>query len=220
MSWLPAFYRSTVGKKILMAVTGIILVVFVIEHMVGNLLTFKGPDAINAYAAFLKSSKEVLWTFRIGLLVTLIIHVDSMVQLTRLNRSSRPPAGRYAKTTHQAATPAARSMRWGGVFLLLFLVYHLLHLTTGTVHPDFSHTDVHHNLMVAFRIPWKVAMYGAAMVALAMHLYHGVWSLFQTLGVSHPHLEKPRLWLATALAVVIPLGFVSIPLAILLGVIT
>lgn len=217
MGWLLRFYRSTIGKKILMAVTGLIWVLFVIEHMAGNLLTLKGPDAINAYAALLKSSDEVLWTFRIVLFAALVIHVDCMLKLTARNWISRP--GRYAKVSYQTATPAARTMRWGGVFLLLWLVYHILHFTTGQVHSDFSHTDVYHNVTVAFHNGGKVALYGAAMVALALHLYHGVWSMFQSAGVNHPHVEKPRRWLATAIAILIPVGFIAVPLAIYFGII-
>ena len=217
MKWLLRFYRSTVGKKILMAVTGLIWVLFVIEHMAGNLLALKGPEAINRYAGFLKASDEVLWTFRIGLIVALVVHVDSMVQLTVRNWSSR--SGRYAKVSYQAASPAARTMRWGGVFLLLWLVYHILHFTTGQLHPDFSHTDVFTNVSIAFQSGWKVAIYAAAMVALGFHLYHGVWSMFQTVGVNHPHVEKPRRWLATAIAILIPVGFLTVPFAIFFGII-
>ncbi len=217
MKWLLRFYRSTVGKKILMAVTGLIWVLFVIEHMAGNLLALKGPEAINRYAGFLKASDEVLWTFRIGLIVTLVVHVDSMLQLTLRKWSSR--SARYAKVSYQTASLAARTMRWGGVFLLLWLVYHILHFTTGQLHPDFSHTDVFTNVSIAFQSGWKVAIYAAAMVALGFHLYHGVWSMFQTAGVNHPHVEKPRRWLATAIAILIPLGFLTVPFAIFFGII-
>ena len=217
MKWLLRFYRSTVGKKILMAVTGLIWVLFVIEHMAGNLLALKSPEAINRYAGFLKASDEVLWTFRIGLIVALVVHVDSMLKLTVRNWSSR--SARYAKVSYQAASPAARTMRWGGVFLLLWLVYHILHFTTGQLHPDFSHTDVFTNVSIAFRSGWKVAIYAAAMVALGFHLYHGVWSMFQTVGVNHPHVEKPRRWLATAIAILIPVGFLTVPFAIFFGII-
>ena len=178
MKWLLRFYRSTVGKKILIAVTALIWVLFVLEHMAGNLLALKSPDAINRYAGFLKESDEVLWTFRIGLIVALVVHVDSMLKLTVRNWSSR--SGRYAKVSYQTASLAARTMRWGGVFLLLWLVYHILHFTTGQLHPDFSHTDVFTNVSIAFQSGWKVAIYAAAMVALGFHLYHGVWSMFQT----------------------------------------
>jgi len=217
MGWVLRFYRSTIGKKILMAVTGLVWVLFVIEHMAGNLLTLKSPEAINGYAALLKSSDEILWAFRIGLFIALVVHVDSMLKLTARNWTSRP--ARYAKVSHQTSSPAARTMRWGGVFLILWLVYHILHFTTGQAHPDFSHTDVYHNVTVAFQSGGKVALYGAAMVALGLHLYHGAWSMFQTVGANHPHLETPRRWLATAIAILIPLGFIAVPLAIYLGII-
>ena len=217
MKWLLRFYRSSVGKKILMAVSGLIWVLFVIEHMAGNLLALKSPEAINRYAALLKTSDEILWAFRIGLFVALVVHVDSMLRLTALNWTSRP--ARYAKVSYQAASPAARTMRWGGVFLLLWLVYHILHFTTGQLHPDFSHTDVFNNVTVAFQSGGKVAIYAAAMVALAFHLYHGVWSMFQTAGANHPNVEKPRRWLATAIAILIPVGFLTVPFAIFFGII-
>jgi succinate dehydrogenase / fumarate reductase cytochrome b subunit len=217
MKWLLRFYRSSVGKKILMAVTGLIWVLFVIEHMAGNLLALKSPEAINRYAALLKTSDEVLWAFRIGLFVALVVHVDSMLKLTALNWTSRPT--RYTKVSYQAASPAARTMRWGGVFLLFWLVYHILHFTTGQLHQDFSHTDVFNNVTVAFQSGGKVAIYAAAMVALAFHLYHGVWSMFQTAGANHPNVEKPRRWLATAIAILIPVGFLTVPFAIFFGII-
>ena len=214
MGWIAAFYRSTVGRKIVMAVSGLILVGFVTAHMTGNLLAFKGPAAINAYSHFLHSTGELLWAVRAVLLVSVILHVHCAYTLTRAARRARP-AG-YAEREGQAATFSARTMRWGGVLLLVFIVYHLLHFTTGTLHPDFRPGDVYSNLIVGFSVPAVALFYVVAMGALALHLHHGVWSLFQTLGLNHPHLNTARRRLGTFLAVVVPVGFASIPVAVVL----
>ena len=211
-----AFYRSTVGKKVVMAVTGIVLVGFVIGHLLGNLLVFRGPEAMNEYAALLKSSGALLWGVRLVLLVAVVLHIAAAIQLTRLDRAARPVG--YARQQHQAATVASRSMRWGGLSLALFVVYHLLHFTTGTLHPTFSHTDVYGNMIAAFSEWWVALIYVAAMIFLGLHLYHGVWSVGRTLGVAPSSEEPRRRRLATAVALIVWLGFTSIPLAILAGV--
>ena len=211
-----AFWRSTIGKKVVMAVTGIILTGFVIGHLLGNLLVFRGPEAMNEYAALLKSSAVLLWGVRSVLLVAVVLHIVAAVQLTRLDQAARPVG--YAQQRHQAATLGSRSMRWGGVSLALFIVYHLLHFTTGTVHPTFSHTNVYGNLIAAFSVWWIVLIYAAAMVFLGLHLHHGVWSVGRTLGIA-PSADQPRKRrLATVVALVVWLGFTSIPLAIFAGV--
>jgi succinate dehydrogenase cytochrome b subunit len=217
MGWIGRFYRSTVGRKIVMAVTGVVLVGFVIGHMTGNLLAFKGSDAINGYSRFLHSTGELLWAVRTVLLVSVVLHVHSAWTLTRAARAARPAA--YAEREAQVTTLSARSMRWGGVLLLGFIVFHLLHFTTGTLHPYFVPGDVYANLIVGFSVPAVVVFYLIAMAALALHLHHGVSSLFQTLGANHPHLNPGRRRLATFLAVVVPLGFAVIPVAVVLRVI-
>jgi succinate dehydrogenase / fumarate reductase cytochrome b subunit len=212
--WIGRFYRSTVGRKIVMAVTGAILVGFVIGHMTGNLLVFKGPDAINSYSRFLHSTGELLWAVRAVLLVSVVLHVHSAFSLTRAARAARPAD--YAEREGQVTTLSARSMRWGGVLLLLFVIFHLLHFTTGTLHPFFVPGDVYANVVVGFSVPAVVAFYLVAMAALALHLHHGVASLFQTLGASHPHWNPGRRRLATLLAVVVPVGFAAVPVAVVL----
>lgn len=214
MGWIGRFYRSTVGRKIVMAVTGMILVGFVTAHMTGNLLMFKGPAAINGYSRFLHSAGELLWAVRLVLLIALIFHVHSAWSLSRDARAARPDG--YAERKVQAATWSARTMRWGGVLLLAFVIFHLLHFTTGTLHPDFDPHDVYSNVVIGFSVPAVVTFYVVAMAALALHLHHGVWSLFQTLGLNHPHLNPARRHLATFLAVVVPVGFASIPVAVML----
>ena len=152
------FVHSTIGRKVIMAATGILLVGFLVGHVAGNLLVFAGPGPLNAWSAFLKSSMPVLWTVRVGLLVVAGLHVWAALSLTRLNWASRPVA--YARQEPQAATLASRLMRWGGVLLFAFIVFHLLHLTTGTITPGFvlSHTDVYGNVTSAFQVPWVVAL--------------------------------------------------------------
>ncbi len=212
-----SFYRTTIGKKVVMALTGIILVGFVIGHVLGNLLVFRGPDAMNDYAALLKSSAGVLWTLRLGLLAAVILHVTAALQLTRLDRAARPV--QYSRYERRAATFASRTIRWGGVGLALFIVYHLLHFTTGTLHPTFSHTDVYGNVVAAFGVWWIVLIYVLAMVFLGLHLYHGVWSVGRTLGVA-PRAERPlKRRLATAIAILVWLGFTSIPIGVFFGVV-
>jgi succinate dehydrogenase / fumarate reductase cytochrome b subunit len=211
----PALYRATIGKKIVMAVTGIILVGWILGHLLGNLLIFRGPAALNEYAALLKHNKTFLWVMRTGLLVTVILHVTAAVQLVRLQRASRPVS--YAKQVPQESTFASRTIRWGGLILVFFIVYHLLHFTTGTLHPSFSHTDVYSNMVSGLSVPWVAAIYLVAVAALGLHLYHGVWSAFQTLGINHSAMTGVRRRLALAIAGIVYLGFSAIPIAILLG---
>jgi len=220
MSTPLAFARSTVGRKVIMAVTGLLLVGFVMGHVAGNLLVFSGPEALNAYGALLKTSAVVLWTVRLTLLAAVILHVWAAVTLTRLNQVSRPVG--YARQVPQASTFAARMMRIGGFLLLAFIVVHLLHLTTGTIHPgyEFSHTDVYGNVVQSFRVPWLALFYIVAMVALLGHLSHGIWSFFQTMGWAHPRFHTARRVVATVVALLVSLGFIAIPAAILGGVLS
>lgn len=211
------FWRSTIGKKVVMAVTGIVLVGYVLAHVTANLLIFAGPAAIDAYAAKLRTLPILLWGVRILLLVSVVLHVVAAAQLAVRARAARPTP--YHRFEPQMSSAASRTMRWGGVALLLFLVYHILHFTTGQAHPDFIHLAPYHNLTTAFRVWWVAAVYIAAMLALAMHLYHGTWSMFQTLGIEHPRVNPARRRLATAIAVLVPLGFVTVPIAVLVGIV-
>jgi succinate dehydrogenase / fumarate reductase cytochrome b subunit len=225
--WALTLYRSTIGKKAIMAVTGLILVAFVIGHMVGNLQEFIGPAKMNAYAAFLKSTGELLWLVRIGLIVATALHVLMAWQLTRIKRAARPID--YERRDPQVSTLASRTMRWGGVLLLVFIVFHILHFTTGTLfpvasrpdaqYPGFSDTDVYGNVVSAFRNPWVVAFYVVAMLFLLLHLFHGAWSSVRTLGLSRPSRHPLHRRASTVIAVVVWLGFTAIPVAVFLGVI-
>ncbi|NOT09302.1 MAG: succinate dehydrogenase cytochrome b subunit [Gemmatimonadales bacterium] len=217
MGWIAGFYRSTIGRKIVMAATGLLLVGFVAAHMTGNLLIFRGRDAFDAYSHFLQGLGGLLWLGRGILLASLLLHVHSAWTLTRQAQAARIDG--YAESDPRAATRSARAMRWGGVLLLVFIVYHIFHLTVGSVHPDFRRGEAYGNVMTGLGVSWVALFYLAAMGALALHLRHGVSSLFQTLGVNHPHLNPVFAKVATALAFVVPLGFAAVPLAVLFGLV-
>lgn len=217
MSTAHTFLQSAIGKKVVMAVTGVILFGFVLAHMLGNLQVYLGPEAMNAYAVSLREILHGagLWIARGVLLVAVALHVWAATSLTLQSRAARPVG--YRAFHAREATYASRTMRWSGVLLALFIVYHLLHLTTGTVHPDFQAHDVYHNFIAGFRqVPVSIA-YIVAMVFLGLHLRHGVWSMLQTLGLSHPRYERLAKAAAAAFATVIVLGNISFPVAVLLG---
>lgn len=216
MSWLAKFWDSTIGKKIVMGVTGLMLVGFVVAHMAGNLQMFLGADSMNRYAAFLKSTGELLWVARAGLLVAAVLHIVAAYQLTMLNRAARPVG--YAKREPQVSTIASRTLRIGGVILAAFIIYHIGHFTIGTFHPAFSHTGVYGNVILGFRSPVVVFFYVIAMTALAMHLYHGVWAGVRTLGLAKPQPAPLERKLALAVAFIVWAGFTSIPVAVMLGI--
>jgi succinate dehydrogenase / fumarate reductase cytochrome b subunit len=216
MSWLLKFWDSTVGKKVVMAVTGILLVGFVIAHMLGNLQMFLGADAMNKYAAFLKSTGELLWVARAGLFVAAVLHIISAVQLTMINRAARPTP--YAKREPQVSTLASKTMRVGGIILAAFIIYHIGHFTLGTFHPAFSHTGVYGNVIIGFRSPWVVAFYVLAMASLGLHLFHGAWAGFRTLGLQKQSPTPLQRSLALGVALLVWAGFTVIPVAVLLGI--
>ena len=215
-------YRTTIGKKVIMAVTGLILVLFVIAHMLGNLHAFVGAEELNHYGRFLRevgspalTNEQALWMLRIMLRVSALRHIWAAIDLTRLDLAGRP-AG-YRSKRMVSASLAARSMRVGGVILAVFIVYHVLHMTTGTVHPSFVEGDVYHNVVAGFRNPLVTLFYLLAMLALGFHLYHGVWSMFQTLGLNNRGRTRFFGGLAIATSIVVALGFVLVPLAVLFG---
>lgn len=213
-----AFWRSTVGKKIVMAVTGVILILFLIGHLVGNLLVFRGAAGMDAYSAFLKRELVVLWAVRAILFVSVVLHVVAAAQLAMLDRAARQQS--YARLKPQAATLASRTMRVGGLLIAAFVVFHLLHLTTGTIRPaPFEEARVYDNLVGGFRVWWVTALYVVAMIAIGLHLFHGGWSWLRTLGLSRPSGEPLHRPIAAALAILIWAGFTSIPLAIFFGLV-
>jgi succinate dehydrogenase / fumarate reductase cytochrome b subunit len=218
MSRALTFYSTSIGKKVVMAITGLILYGFVIGHMLGNLQVFIGAGQMNQYAAMLKANSALLWGVRLVLLATVILHIVAATQLTRMSQRSRPE-GYYYKDVIQADY-AARTMRWSGLIIAVFVIYHLLHFTVGTVHPQFDAHDVYRNVISGFRV-WPVSLfYTIAMVALAFHLWHGVWSMFQTLGLINPKSDKIIRRLAAIATLAIVVGFISIPMAVLAGFIS
>ena len=224
--WFVQFYRSTIGKKIIMATTGLIGIAFVIGHMAGNLQAFVGRGKLNAYGALLHGPLgELLWIVRIVLIVAVVLHVLMAYQLTMRARAARPID--YQKRVPQVSTWASRTMRWGGVLLLLFIILHILHFTTGQVDPAHAyggvdaagHRDVYGNLVASFRLWWVSAFYVLAMIFLGLHLYHGAWSSIRTLGYAKPSPAPLHRRIALVVAVVVWLGFTIVPLGVLVGVI-
>jgi succinate dehydrogenase / fumarate reductase cytochrome b subunit len=219
MGRLRGFYASMVGKKVVMGVTGLIGIGFVILHSLGNLLVFRGPAAINSYSHFLKSTGELLWALRVVLIVAVILHVIAAVQLTRQSRAARPVG--YKKHEAQAATIASRTMRWGGALLLVFIVLHILHFTTGTIRPAgvFSHEDVYANVVTSFRLWWVALFYVVAMIALGFHLFHGAWSSVRSIGVSPPSPTPLHHRISLAIAILVWAAFTAIPVAVFSGMV-
>ena len=236
MQRVVTLYQSTVGKKVLMAVSGIVLFGFVLVHMIGNLKILQGVNdegvyAMDAYAEFLRDvgyplvpPAGVLWIARLVLLAAVAVHVVAAVQLSRRSRAARGGAA-YKKQESLSFSYASRTMRWGGVILFLFIVYHILHFTTGQAYgamegAEFVYGEVYRNYVLAFQSPLVFGVYLVAQVALCFHLYHGVWSVFQTLGANHPkynHLRRP---FAAAYALVVFVGFMIPPVMVLAGVVT
>lgn len=217
-----AVTRTSVAKKQTMAVTGLILFGFVVAHMAGNLKFFTGEHHFDEYAEFLRRIGDpilgrawALWILRTGLLVSVVLHIWAAVSLTRQSRAARPVPYAQAKTVQ--ANYASRTMRWGGIIILLFVIYHLLHMTVGTVHPDFHEGRVYDNSVAAFQIWYVTLAYMVAVGAVSLHLYHGVWSMVQTLGANNTRIDARLRALSKTIALVIFVGFVSVPLAVLFG---
>ncbi|HEY8165435.1 MAG TPA: succinate dehydrogenase cytochrome b subunit [Gemmatimonadaceae bacterium] len=219
MNRLVRFYKSAIGKKAVMAVTGVIGIGFLILHVLGNLLAFSGPDAINGYSHLLKSSGELLWLLRGVLIVSLVLHVVAATQLTIQNRAARPIG--YAKREAQVATLASRTMRAGGVLLLVFIIVHILHFTTGTLRPAgvFSTADVFGNIIASFRLWWVTLFYVVSMIALGAHLYHGAWSSVRSMGVTQPSDDPLQKRVSLVVALFIWAGFTAVPVAVFLRLI-
>jgi len=215
---------TSVGKKILMAVTGAVLVAFVIGHMVGNLKVFFGAESFDHYAHGLRTFGDpflgygqFLWIARIGLLVAVVVHIVMAWQTWRMSRKARPIP--YHTVDPIVLSHASRTMRWGGVAILVFVVYHILHLTTGTVHPRFSPESPYANVVTAFSRPMVSIAYVLAMIPLGLHLYHGVWSACQTLDLNGPRVSALRRPLSLVIALVVVIGFIAVPLGVLTGLV-
>jgi succinate dehydrogenase / fumarate reductase cytochrome b subunit len=223
LSRATAFYDSVIGKKVVMAVTGLILFGYVLAHMLGNLQVFlpPGPDGVprlDHYAQQLRAVPPLLWGARLVLLAALILHIVAACQLTWLNKFEARTS-RYVKFAPTASNYASRTMVWSGPIIFFYVIYHLLDLTFGTVNPHFEEGKVFHNVVASFQNPVVAVFYIVANVLLAMHLYHGVWSMFQTLGVSHPRHNALLKKASVVFAVGIGMGFCAVPLAVMTGIV-
>lgn len=213
----PGLLATTVAKKVVMALTGVVLTGFVLVHMTGNLLLYLGPEALNAYGEMLQSKPAVVWAARAFLLVCVGLHAWAAISLTHANLAARPVG--YRQSAYEASTYASRTMRFGGPLLLLFIIYHLLQFTVGVIDPGFVRGQVYNNLIIGFRSPLVVFFYVLSMVALSLHLFHGVTSMLQTLGLSHPKYNGLRSIIGKAVATVVTVGNLSFPLSVYFGLV-
>ena len=211
------FYSSTVGKKAVMAVSGCILFLFVLGHLAGNLQIYEGPEKLNDYSRFLHSMPGLLWGARITLMVMVVLHIWSSIQLAIRNNAARPTG--YIKKKAAGSTYASRTMYWSGPIILAFVIYHLLDFTFGTVNPNFQEGNVYSNVVASFQLPLVSAFYILAMLLLCMHLYHGLWSMFQSLGVHPPHYTPTLKRSAAVVAILIAVGNISIPVSVITGLV-
>jgi len=223
------FYRTAVGKKWVMGITGLALMGFVLAHLIGNLKLYLSKEEINLYGEALRNMPGpllprtvLLWTLRIGLILAFVFHIHAAAGLTLMNRRARPPADRYqSKRDYVATDYASRTMRWTGIIILAFLVFHLLDLTWGTANGSrFLRGDPYNNLIYSFRRVPVAIVYIVANIALAIHLYHGAWSMFQSMGIVNPRYNKLRRRFAQGFALVILVGNCSFPIAVQLHAVT
>ena len=232
-SWLGGFFSSSIGLKWLMAITGIGLLLYVLVHMIGNLKIFLGTDpvtgayqidlygeALRDLGGHLVPHESVLWLFRIGLLALFGIHIYSAFVLTLRNRKARGSERYEHKREYEAVNYANRTMRWGGVIILLFVLFHIADLTLGWANPDFVEGEIHHNMIASLTQPVVAIFYLVAQAALALHIYHGAWSLWQSLGIMNPRYKAFRRYLAVAFAATIFIGNTAIIVAVWSGYIS
>jgi succinate dehydrogenase / fumarate reductase cytochrome b subunit len=211
------FMASSVGRKVVMAATGIILFGFVTVHMLGNTQAYMGAEHFNDYAKFLHGMLHGagIWIFRAVLLVATGLHIWAAVSLTLDNQTARPVG--YRAQQNVASTWSSRTMRWTGVILAAFIIYHLLHLTTGTVHPNFDPENPYANFVNGFRVASASGFYIVAQLCLGLHMWHGVWSVTQSLGLSHPRYDRLRRSFAYGLTILVVGVNISFPIAVLAG---
>jgi succinate dehydrogenase / fumarate reductase cytochrome b subunit len=215
LSRVGQLWAAPIGKKAVMALTGVVLYGFAFVHMAGNLQFFLGQARFDAYGAGIKATPALLWGVRSVLFLSVVLHVVSAIQLTALKRQARPQA--YQRHGRVAGSYASKTMFYGGLVLLAFLIFHILHFTTGQAHPRFVEGAAYDNVINGFAVAPVAIFYIVAMLALAMHLYHGVWSVFQSLGLNHPRYTPKLKAFAKVFAVVVTAGFISIPLYVLAG---
>ncbi len=223
-STLATLWRSTVGKKAVMAVSGLAMLLYLVAHMLGNLKVFFGPDDLNGYAAWLRTLGEpvlhhewFLWIARVGLLAAVGLHGVAAYQLSRRDLAARP--SKYAHR-RQRASYATRTMRWGGIILALFVVWHILDLTTLTVNPNAEHGRPYQNIVASFGTWYSCVIYIVAMLAVGLHVRHGFWSAAQTLGANNARRDRALKLIADGLALVLTVGFLSVPVAVMTGVVS
>lgn len=207
-------HQTTIGKKVIMAVSGFVLVGFTFGHFLGNLNLYRGPEALNGYAETLRSLPALLWTVRFVLLFAVVAHIASAYSLWSRNRRAR--LSHYKRRKDLATDYAARTMYWSGPILLLYIIYHLLHFTIIPAHPG----DVYRNVVEAFQNPLISGVYIAGNLALGFHLFHGIYSAFQSLGVNHPRINSYRRDFSVALCALITIGNLSFPISVLAGLVT
>lgn len=221
--WPIRFYSTAVGKKWVMAITGIMLMGFVFAHMVGNLKMYLGAEHLDEYAHFLRTllhplmpDEVMLWIMRLGLMGALLLHLHAAITLTQMNRRART-VSYQSKRDYIAANFASRTMRWSGVIVLCFIVFHLVDLTIGKGGATFTYGEVYANVDASLSRPLVAGFYIVANLLLGIHLYHGAWSIFQSLGVNNPRYNVARRRFAQAFAATVVVGNVSFPIAVLAG---
>ncbi|MBP2364135.1 MULTISPECIES: succinate dehydrogenase [Streptomyces] len=223
-SMTRTLWDSSVGKKTIMAVSGLIMLGYLVVHMLGNLKIFFGSDEFNHYAHWLRTLGEpflhyewALWIVRVVLVAAVVLHAVSAYQLSRRDIRARPNAYVHRKAR---ASYATRTMRWGGIILALFIVWHILDLTTGTVHPGgFQAGHPYQNVLDTFSTWYGNVIYIVAVLAVGLHVQHGFWSAAQTLGVGNATRDRMLKTVGNVLAVVLTAGFVSVPVAVMTGVV-
>jgi succinate dehydrogenase / fumarate reductase cytochrome b subunit len=211
------FWQSTNGKKVVMAVTGVMMFGFVVGHMLGNLQMYEAPEHINAYGHFLHNLGELLWLERGVMLLAIALHITATIQLALRSKAARPIG--YSRRQAINSSYASRTMYWSGPIVLAFIIFHLLQFTAGYIHPQsqFIAGDVYHNVVAGFQVWWVSAWYIFAICLLGLHLSHGLWSMFQSVGLAHPRISPYLRNAARTVALVIVVGYISIPISVLLG---
>lgn len=217
MNKVISLYKTDIGKKFIMAVTGFIGVGFVTGHMVGNLQAFQGAEKLEHYAQLLRTSMPLLYAVRTVLLIAVLLHIILGMQLWWRSHKARPQD--YKEWKARGSDIGSRTMRWTGPALAVFIVYHLLNLTFGQANPDFIPGDVYHNFVVAFQDPVASGLYIGFMILLGLHMYHGAWSMFQTLGWNNARYNLLIRNVTAVLTFVVVLVNISFPIAVLTGII-
>ena len=211
------FYDSSIGKKAVMAVTGLVLFGFLILHMLGNLQVFLGREVMNHYAETLHGNPGLLWVARVVLLVSVVLHTWAAIQLTAVKTAARPVA--YVKPGNVQGSTGSRTMMLSGPVIALFVIGHLLHFTTGTIHPQFVELHAYENVVTGFANPIAAGLYIVAMILVGFHLSHGIWSMFQSIGFSHPRYTPLIKKFAGVFSWILIAGFISVPIAVLAGIV-